>query len=74
MTTKFLATTAASLALVATPVVAQATTADRASAPAGATSELEGGSGIIIAILAAAAIIGGIIVAADSDDDTPASA
>ena len=73
MTTKFLATTAASLALVATPVVAQATTADRASAPAGATSEM-GGSNMLIAILAAAAIIAGIIIAADNEDDTPASA
>ncbi len=74
MMTKFLATTAVSLALIATPVVAQATTADRASAPVGATSELEGGSGIILAILAAAAIIAGIIIAADNEDDVPTSA
>ncbi len=74
MTTKFLAPAVASIALAVTPIAAQATTADRASAPIDSTSELEGGSGIIIAILAAAAIIAGIIIAADNDDDEPVSA
>ena len=69
-----LAATAA-LSLIASPALATAATADRASAPvAQGESELEGGSSIIIAILAAAAVIAGIVIAADGGDDEPISA
>ncbi|WP_114520649.1 hypothetical protein [Altererythrobacter sp. ZODW24] len=69
MKTKFIAPAVASIALAATPIAAQATTADRASAPVSSASNLEGGSGILIALLAAAAVIAGIIIIADGDDD-----
>jgi len=68
---------AAAIALVGSPVLAQATqsTSDaaRVSASAADRSDLEGASGIIIAILAAGAIIAGIIIAADNDEDEPTS-
>lgn len=63
----------AALAMAATPVVASASDAVRASEPAQTKAEI-GGSSVIIAILAAAAVIAGIIVATDDDeDDLPVS-
>lgn len=69
------------LALVGTPVLAQATNpaaklsvaaaqsnSVRAGAAVGSENELAGGS-IIIAVIAAAAVIAGIIIAADGDDE-----
>lgn len=45
----------------------------RASAPAGETSELRGGSSWLLALLAAALVVGGIVILADGDDsaDSP---
>ena len=72
MKLKSLAIGAAAMAAAMAPVGAQAVSADRVSAPANATSELEGENGILIALLAAAAVIAGIIIIAD-DDDEPTS-
>ncbi len=69
MKIKLLVPAVASIALSVTPVMAQATTADRASAPVGSASNLEGENGILIALLAAAAVIAGIIIIADGDDE-----
>ncbi|GEM_PF-1468361 len=72
MTAKLFTTVAASLALSATPVLAQEASIDRLPAPVETQAEeLEGGSGILLALLAAAAIIAGIIAATgDSTDDS----
>lgn len=72
MKTKSTALAFSAAILIATPVVAQATAADRTSAPVGQVSNLEGENGILIAVLAAAAVIAGIVIIADGDDD-PAS-
>lgn len=61
---------AASLALVASPVLAQS---ERASEPTLDESEMRG-SGLILAILAAAAFIAAIIIATGSGDDDSVSA
>ncbi len=76
MTKKLISSLAAATALLATPVLAQATDSIRAPASTERdTEQMEGnGAGIIIAILAAAAVIAGIIVAFDDDDvDLPTS-
>ena len=71
-----MATAAAALALVATPVVAQAADPvfDRATAPVGESSELMGAGGGVLAVLAVALIAAGIYIAVDEDDDEPLSA
>jgi len=68
MKVKFFATTAAALALAATPVLAQANGANRAPAPVEETEELAG-SGLVLLLLAAAAAVAGVIVIADGDDE-----
>lgn len=67
-----LAAAAAAAALVTTPVVAQAATSVRTSAPAKDSNDLSGGS-LVLAVLAVAAIIAGIVIAADGGSDTPVS-
>jgi len=70
MIAKLLTTSAAALALSATPVLAQEASIDRLPAPVETQAEeLEGGGGIILALLAAAAIIAGIIIASGGDDE-----
>lgn len=69
MMKKVVAATAA-MSLVSTPVMAQASLADREPALLEEFEQLEGENGILIAILAAAAIIAGIIIIADDDDPT----
>lgn len=71
MKTRTFALAAAALALVASPVLAQASF-ERASAPTDEESELAGGAGIAAALIGVAAVVGGII--ALSDDDDPVSA
>lgn len=66
MRSKVLAVSVAALSLVATPVMAQATVADRTSAPAAEESEL-GGS--FLWIVVAIAVVVGAILLLDGDDD-----
>lgn len=72
MIAKLFTTSAAVLALSATPVLAQEASIDRLPAPVEVQGEeLEGtGAGILLALLAAAAIIAGIIIASGGDDGT----
>ncbi|APG63037.1 hypothetical protein LPB140_09830 [Sphingorhabdus lutea] len=61
----------AAVSLVGAPVIAQASSAQRAAD----TSEEEGFAGIALPILliGAAAVIGGIVAVADSKDNSPTS-
>lgn len=72
MKNRFAVAALAALAVVSTPVMAQAVS-QRVSASTEEDSEAAGGTGIIIGIVAAAAVIGGIVIAADQDSDTPTS-
>ncbi|MEL1249486.1 hypothetical protein [Aurantiacibacter gilvus] len=79
MTKKLFTTVAATVALVATPVLAQSEVAQRAAAAAidqaeGLGSDDDNGPGILLGALAAGLIIAGVVIAfGDSDDDLPAS-
>lgn len=79
MNFRSLAIATGALSLAATPAIAEAANADRASAPVAAALGLddfddEGGfGGILIALLAASAIIAGIVIAAGGGDDEPVS-
>ncbi|WAT19087.1 hypothetical protein OZN62_05845 [Aurantiacibacter sp. MUD11] len=72
MTKKLFTTVAASVALIATPVLAQGAAAERDAAPVEQAEQGGGGTdeGTILAILAAIAIAAGIAVALGGDDDT----
>lgn len=69
MKLKPLALGLAALAAAVAPVGASALSAQRASAPVDAASELEGENGILIGVVAAAAIIAGIIIISDDGDE-----
>lgn len=80
MTKKLFTTVAATVALVATPVLAQTDVVQRAAASLEGTERLGGGDdddngpGILLAALAGALIIAGAVVALGNDDeDLPAS-
>lgn len=81
MNKKLITTVAASVALVATPVLAQSDLAQRAAAQLQNAEQLgnddddEGGvSGALLAVLAGSLIIAGIVVALSGDDeDLPTS-
>ena len=61
------------LALVVTPLAAQAAAPlARDAAPVDSAEELAGGSGIIVALLALAAVVGGVLIAIE-DEDEPTS-
>lgn len=78
---RLIAIVVGALAMVSTPVLAQATQSQSSSSEVSREtgqksdqSELEGKTGIIAAILAGAAVVAGIIIATDDDDDdTPTS-
>lgn len=68
-----LTTALGALALIATPIVAQAAEAPvRASADVTDAENMAGGGGIIVALLALAAVIGGVVIALE-DDEEPTS-
>lgn len=80
MTKKLFTTVAATVALLATPVLAQSEIAQRAAANAIDQAEGLGGDddddgpGLLLGALAAGLIIAGVVIAfGDSDDDLPAS-
>ncbi len=70
---KKIAAALASVALMATPIVANAqnSSAPRVAEVVKKKNNVEGENGILIAVVAAAAVIGGIIIL--SDDDSPTS-
>ena len=73
MRLKNIATTIGAMALVATPLVAQANApVIRDAASVQDAEDIAGGSGLIIGLLALAAVVGGIILAVE-DDNEPAS-
>lgn len=71
----FTAATAA-IALVSTPVMAQASLADRQAAPIEDVEHFEGDNGLLLILLFVAAVIAGIIIIAGDDEpdhDDPVS-
>ena len=73
MRMKIFSLVAASVALAATPVVAQAQSADRAAAPVSSEQELGGGSDGLIAAIAIAVLAAFIYFTVDDDDLDPVS-
>lgn len=79
MTKKLFTTVAATVALLATPVLAQSEVAQRAAAAAidqaeGMGSDDDNGPGLLLGALAAGLVIAGVVVAlGGSNDDLPAS-
>ena len=67
MRTRILATSLAALSLVASPVMAQTTPADRAAAPVAEESDLMGGSFLWI-VIAIAVVVGAILLLDDDGD------
>jgi len=75
MRLKMMATAAAALSLVATPVLAQVTPSTRSSTTAGASDDIPAGNAVLAA-LAVAAFAVGIYIAVDGgsdDEDMPTS-
>ncbi len=80
MTKKLFTTVAATIALVATPVLAQSDVAQRAAAAVdqaegmGSNDDDDRGPGLLLGALAGGLIIAGVIIAfGDGDDDLPTS-
>lgn len=69
MKKSYIVLTGAAVAMVATPVIANAATANRAVAPIEGEQGL--GGSLLIALLAAAAVIAGIIIIADDNPSSP---
>lgn len=67
MQKRLIALTSAAVAMVATPMVANAAVAQRSAAPVEGEQEL--GGSILIAVLAVAAVVAGIIIISDGDDE-----